>query len=387
MTITTTAIKAVAQGNGANTNWPYTFLIPGASDLVVTLVTIASGNEAVVSPVNYSVTGIGNDAGGQVTYPLSGSPLSALFQLVIERVLPLTQETDLVNQGGAYPQDIEDALDYLTMTVQQLQDQINRAIVFSSADLVEVDLPVASARANLSLTFNSNGDPVATSQLTPGTTVSAAMIPVVTAPTTAAALAALGIPGTLLDLLIPSGTEWNYDAGGSAPTGFVFPIGQPCTPTYPDYRAKLIAAGSPYGTNGVDPLMPDRRGSVAAGKSNMGGVDNGLLPGGTVLGAVLGSSVPANLAANQIPSLTSVNAAQPITVFSTTTDIVRAPAGLATSNAAGGLNGQINGLTGTTGQITSNNNNSISVAYTNGAQQAVSRIQLTFVCNIILKVH
>lgn len=300
MTIETTAIKAVAQGNGATTVWPFAFLIPADSDLVLTLVDIASGNETVISPVNYTTTGIGNEAGGTVTYPLSGSPLSSATSIVIERRLPLTQETDLLNQGAVYPQAIEDALDYLTMVAQQLQDQIDRAIVFSVADTVEVDLPLASARANKVLAFNSNGDPIAADLITPGTTVSAAMIPVVTAPTTAAALVALGIPGSLLDLLIPAGTVWDYVLT-TAPAGFVFPFGQPCTALFPVLRAGLIAAGSPFGTNGVDPLMPDGRSTTFVGKSNMGGVDNGQWAGGTILGAVAGTQSVTLLLA-QLPS-------------------------------------------------------------------------------------
>lgn len=300
MTIETTAIKAVALGNGASTVWPYTFLIPEASDLQLKLVTVASGDETTIAPANYTVTGIGNEAGGSVTYPLSGSPVSSAYYVVIERVLPLTQETDLLNQGAAYPQSIEDALDYLTMLTQQLQDQIDRAIVFSVADTVETTLPTAAARANLFLGFNSDGDPVAVDGLTAGTTVSAAMIPVVTAPTTAAALAALGIPGSLLDALIPAGTIWDY-AGTTAPSGFALAYGQACTSTYPTLRTLLVAAGSPFGTNGVDPLMPDCRSRSIVGKSNMGGMDNGLWTGGTVLGAVAGAqSVTLNTA--QIPS-------------------------------------------------------------------------------------
>jgi microcystin-dependent protein len=300
MTIETTAIKAVATGNGATTIWPFTFLIPAESDLVLTLVDVASGNPTTIAPVNYTVTGAGNEAGGTVTYPLSGSPVSSAYYIVIERTLPLTQETDLLNQGAVYPQAIEDALDYLTMITQQLQDQIDRAIVFSVADTVETTLPTATARAGLFLGFDTNGDPVAVDGLTAGTTVSAAMIPVVTAPTTAAALTALGLPGALLDLLIPAGTIWDY-AGTTAPTGFVLAFGQACTGTYPVLRALLVAAGSPYGTNGVDPLFPDCRSRAGIGKSNMGGVDNGLWTGGTVLGAIAGAQGVV-LSTTQIPS-------------------------------------------------------------------------------------
>src|SRR6185295_11478963 len=131
MTLTNQSTKAVALGNNATTVWPYTFPIPSQASLVVTLVDVASGNPTVLAPVSYSVTGLGSDIGGTVTYPLSGSPLTPATYIVIERFVAEVQETDLTNQGGAYPEDIEDALDYITMQILQVQDQINRAIVFS----------------------------------------------------------------------------------------------------------------------------------------------------------------------------------------------------------------------------------------------------------------
>lgn len=396
MTIETTAIKAVAQGNGATTVWPFTFNIPTQADLVLTLVDRTSGNETVISPVNYSVTGLGVPAGGTVTYPLSGSPVSSAFNVVIERSLPLTQETDLQNQGAVYPADIEAALDYLTMVTQQIQDQLNRAIIFSIADTVETTLPVASARANLSLTFNANGDPVATSTLTPGTTVSAAMIPVVTAPTTAAALTALGIPGSLLDLLIPAGTIWDY-AGTSAPTGFVFAFGQACTSTFPTLRALLVAASSPFGTNGVDPLMPDLRSRSSVGKSNMGGVDNGLWTGGATLGAVAGVQSVTLALANIPTGITSNNAAQAISVFANGDNTLRVPTTTAgnslnasSTNAGGGATSMV-GMNSIAAGIamfsTFSGNNAISVTSNNTGGGSHENRHPAIILNKIIKAH
>lgn len=375
MTITNTTNKAVATGNGATTVWPYTFIIPELGDLQVTLVDVASGNETIIAPVNYTVTGLNNPAGGTVTYPLIGSPLTSATDIVLQRLLTETQETDLQNQGAVYPADIEDALDYLTMLVQQLQDQINRSIVFSIADTVETTLPVASARANLLLGFNSSGDPVAVSGITPGTTVSAAMIPVVTAPTTAAALTALGLPGALLDLLIPAGTVWDYSLT-AAPTGFLFPSGQACTSLYPIYRAALVAASSPYGTNGVDPLMPDLRSMVVAGKSNMNGIDNTLLTGGTVLGALLGNQVVV-LTTPQIPAHTHV-ITDPGHVHEERMSAAGGVSQIVTANGSGVLSGSgINTALSTTG-ITINNA---------GGGGSHPNVQPTFILNKIIKVH
>jgi hypothetical protein len=151
MTISTTSIKAVATGNSATTVWPFTFLIPNQASLIVSTVDVASGNQTTISPANYSVTGLGNAAGGSVTYPLSGSPLTSATQLVIQRAVPNTQSTSFINQGAAYPADIEAALDYLTMMVQQVVDAQSRSIVFSVANTVPVQLATCdSARRNLS---------------------------------------------------------------------------------------------------------------------------------------------------------------------------------------------------------------------------------------------
>lgn len=384
MTIETTAIKAVAQGNGATTVWPFTFLIPEANQVVLTLVDVDSGNETVVAPANYTVTGAGLDAGGTVTYPLTGSPVSADYYVVVERVLPLTQETDLQNQGAAYPATIEGMVDYVTMIAQQLQDQIDRAIVFSVADTVEVTLPTATARAGLFLAFDSNGDPIAAAGIDPSVTVSAAMIPVVTAPTAADALTALGLPGALLDLLIPAGTIWPY-AGTTAPTGFLLAYGQACTPTYPVLRALLVAAGSPYGTNGVDPLMPDLRSRGVVGKSNMGGVDNGLWTGGTVLGAVAGSqSVTLTLAT--IPTgITSTNSGAIALTVNSTATTARGPSfALGDGAAANYLNG------GTIGTLTSTGTIAVGdadVTSNNTGGGSHENRQPSLILNAIIKAH
>lgn len=382
MTLSTSSTKAVAQGNSATVTWPYDFIIPSETDLIVTLVDATTGDPTVLSPSVFSVTGIGDPNGGEVTYPLAGSPLTVATYIVVERFVPEVQETDLTNQGGAYPADIEDALDYLTMICQQLQDQANRSIVFSIADTVETTLPVASARANLFLAFDSNGDPIAVDGLTAGTTVSAAMIPVVTAPTIADALIALGI-GTaeFLDAIWPVGTILDTSLT-TAPDGFVFPIGQACTALYPVYRAALVAAASPYGTDGTDPLMPDLRSVVLAGKSNMGGVNNGLLPGGTVLGAVLGTATKV-LTTPNLPAYTPsgvVNITDPGHNHGTNA-----------ITSGGAANNYSVGAEDVIPATVDSNTTGITAAFVGNAQggtsTAFSIVQPTFICNKIMKVH
>ena len=79
------------------------------------------------------------------------------------------------------------------------------------------------------------------------------------------------------------------------PSGWALCYGQPCTSAYAAYRALLVAAGEPYGTDGTDPLFPDMRGRGVAGRDDMGGsaanrlTATTMTPDGITLGAVGGT--------------------------------------------------------------------------------------------------
>jgi microcystin-dependent protein len=89
--------------------------------------------------------------------------------------------------------------------------------------------------------------------------------------------------------------------------------GQALTTSMPlaaNLRKKLIAAGNPFGVDGSsNPLVPDGRGRVFAGKDNMGGTAAGRLTSaaGGVDGLTLGSAAGVQthtLTVAQIPSHT-----------------------------------------------------------------------------------
>lgn len=126
MTIATQIASITAQGNGVTTSWSYQFLIPTTASCVVQIYdeTVDPPTTTTLASSAFSVSGIGNSAGGVVTYPLSGSPLSSGQFLTIYRILPIVQDTSIRNQGNFYPNAVENSLDYLTMVCQQLQDQI-----------------------------------------------------------------------------------------------------------------------------------------------------------------------------------------------------------------------------------------------------------------------
>lgn len=158
MTIATTSNKAIGQGNGAATNWPFTFLIPDQTSLVV-IYTDATGLISTIPAGQYTVAGLNDPNGGSVTYPLSGGPIAAGTTLTVLRTVAYNQQRSVKNQSGFFPDVYEAALDYLTMQTQQINETLGRAIVASSGDLNPLmALPAAAARANSALGFDAAGN-------------------------------------------------------------------------------------------------------------------------------------------------------------------------------------------------------------------------------------
>jgi microcystin-dependent protein len=98
-------------------------------------------------------------------------------------------------------------------------------------------------------------------------------------------------PGPMTEIplaqAVPLGVILPY-GGTAAPAGWLLGFGQLVSRvTYADL---FLVFGTTFGAgDGVTTFgMPDMRGVVPAGRSNMGGSDRGNLTGGTVLGALLG---------------------------------------------------------------------------------------------------
>lgn len=125
MSLTSTINKKTYDGNAFTTDWPFPFPVLEANHLAVIFADI-SGVETTLSPSLYTVTGIGDAAGGSVTYPLSGSPIGIGTQLTIVRTVPYTQTTVLSNQGGYYPEVVEQRFDQIYMALQQLEERVSR---------------------------------------------------------------------------------------------------------------------------------------------------------------------------------------------------------------------------------------------------------------------
>lgn len=135
-----TARSGPYAGNGATTEFAYAFKVLEAAHLAVFKTSTAGVEELQVLNTHYTVAGVGDDSGSVVML----TPPAAGEKITIVRDVPLDQETDYRNQGAYYPETVEDALDKLTMAVQQLNEAIARTVKVSVSGETDPDELVAA---------------------------------------------------------------------------------------------------------------------------------------------------------------------------------------------------------------------------------------------------
>lgn len=124
MTVSSASNKVRFQGNGIATVFPFLFKVFKASDLDVVLTTVA-GLEQTPSFSASLNANQDESPGGTIT--LLSAPATGEYLTIVRRV-EATQLTDIANLGGFYPQVIENALDKLTMLVQQALEKLSRGL-------------------------------------------------------------------------------------------------------------------------------------------------------------------------------------------------------------------------------------------------------------------
>ena len=169
MTINSTTRKTNnLAGNGNTHTYPFAFKVFTDADVVVkklevstsieTTLTLGANNDYIVT-LNSDQNG---NPGGSVTLKSSGNNfnLPSGFQIVITSAVQSLQGTDLTNQGGFYPEVINDALDKSTILHQQQQGELDRSIKFSLTNTIgSLEITEnAAARANKVMAFDNAGE-------------------------------------------------------------------------------------------------------------------------------------------------------------------------------------------------------------------------------------
>ena len=126
MSIINTKAKSVYNANGTTIEWNLGFTYDDTVSNVHIYIVDANDNETEVTS-NYSI------ADGVLTYPTTASGLEPLAEgnkLVIVRDTPRTQDIELTSNGKLDGKVLEGGYDKLTLQVQELTEQVNRAIKF-----------------------------------------------------------------------------------------------------------------------------------------------------------------------------------------------------------------------------------------------------------------
>lgn len=137
MTISTQDSKVNYQGNGQTTVFQIPFPFLENNQIYVQKKDAEGILINYTYATDYTVTGAGEENGGSVTLnvaPEQGSTIS------IYRDVPLTQEVDY-RENEIFPAEThEEALDKLTMEVQQIQEQLDRSVKVDRFSDVDLDI-------------------------------------------------------------------------------------------------------------------------------------------------------------------------------------------------------------------------------------------------------
>ena len=160
MTVSSATTRNSYSGNGSTDVFAYGFKIFDDDDIIVIIRTDSTGAETTkTKTTHYTVSGVGNSSGGNVTFTSGNIPASG-ETVVLLRTTARTQLTDYVPNDPFPAATHEDALDKLTFIAQELEEEIGRSLKVSQANVIATSefTADATARANKILGFDSSGN-------------------------------------------------------------------------------------------------------------------------------------------------------------------------------------------------------------------------------------
>ncbi|MBP9483248.1 MAG: tail fiber protein [Negativicutes bacterium] len=122
MTVSATHTKNLYLSDGITRNWPYTFSLNHEDHVSI----FVSSPEGQVKQIHsgYRVDMLKK----VICYPVVGNPLATGWKVALLRKTPLTQEMDLVNNGGFFPETIEKAFDRAVLVEQEFREEMDRSV-------------------------------------------------------------------------------------------------------------------------------------------------------------------------------------------------------------------------------------------------------------------
>ena len=163
MTVSSTTVKNSYSGNGSTTQFAYTFKIFADTDLQV-IIRSSTGTETTKTlTTHYTVSGAGDASGGNVTFTSGNTPATG-ETVVIRRGVPQTQAIDYIANDPFPAESHEEGLDRATMTIQQMQEELDRSFKVSRTNSITTPefTDDAASRASKALGFDSTGNVLTT---------------------------------------------------------------------------------------------------------------------------------------------------------------------------------------------------------------------------------
>lgn len=154
MTIAKTGSENSYAGDDVSVNFAFLFRFFDDTDLQVYIVASDGTSTLQTLTTNYSVVNTGTESGGTVTMvvaPATGETL------LIQREVPEMQSVDYQNNDAFPAETHEQALDRLTLLVQQQSRGDAQHITYPTGDTASATLPTLSNRAEKLFGFDSSG--------------------------------------------------------------------------------------------------------------------------------------------------------------------------------------------------------------------------------------
>lgn len=133
MAVTEQTPRNVSTAAPGATVFPYDFKIIASTDMLVEVDAVAK-----TLGVDYTLSGVGLDIGGNVTFVV---PLVGGETVVRKREMPFTRETDYQNLGDLRSPTLNNDQDAPVMMIQQLADDLSRALRLPISSTASAELP------------------------------------------------------------------------------------------------------------------------------------------------------------------------------------------------------------------------------------------------------
>lgn len=145
MSVPSSPVYVKYTANGATTVFAYPFKMQDAAQLEVLLNDVVQGS-------GFTVSGVGNDGGGNVTF--SSAPANGVV-VYLRRNSDMDRET-AYSESNFLVNTVNNDQDYQTMLVQEINDKADRSLHVQQGSAVNTEMP--SPQANYLLAWNSGGD-------------------------------------------------------------------------------------------------------------------------------------------------------------------------------------------------------------------------------------